>query len=230
MHESNRLIRKLRLCNPRWQGVRCLLMQGLFSGHVTWIVSVQWATRRTDFFEDPLLIYGTPACTAPPPGSSNSVGWLSTYTGRESLRIVRFCLTRDSNDISRSWVFPRFPESAVWPRVKDIDNNLTFRRESPLRLWTAFRKFASRCIISIQVDLMQSSTRSSGKKYSPTFLPHDEDRIENDWSNNCFAFACVSVAVVTFLKSHYPPARRRNTGTQTNGKQLWTSPFRWAQR
>jgi hypothetical protein len=63
---------------------------------------------------------------------------------------------------------------------------------------------------------------------------YDTGHIENDESSNSSIVACVFVTAVTFLPSRClgtiggNDRRDTRTDTETDGRDLWSTPFRWA--
>jgi hypothetical protein len=84
-----------------------------------------------------------------------------------------------------------------------------------------------RCYQSIWI---RHKTRNSGKNNSPTSILYDKDRIENDSSKSSPIFTCVFVAAVKFLPSRcLATVGYKRTDTQTHGRDVRSTPLRFAQ-
>jgi hypothetical protein len=123
--------------------------------------------------------------------------------------------------------------------------SIIFRTMKPLICWTEVLKPfltinslnvshihpLTRLITIRNIDtIKKSNNKKVWEELIAYVLSYDTDHIENDVSNNCSIVACVFVAALMFLQSRcLATTGETHTDTQTDGKNLWSTPLSWAQ-
>jgi hypothetical protein len=142
-----------------------------------------------------------------------SIGMMWRYN-KEVISVCKFLLQNHWKDVVGIWYF-----------IGKVVNDFKFcvspkQPQDHMKLESHF--------INISQNHFTIQTISSGKNQWPSFLWYDMDRIENDAINNSSIVASMVVAALNLLSCCLATIGGY-TYTQTDGRDLWSTPLRWAQ-